>query len=157
MDNYKIAIMLMEQLFSRDYQFAMATAANTIPSLRFVDTYYDDGAFYSVTYANTNKVKEIAINPNIALCGRKGYSFSGKAYNIGHPLLLENNDIRNKLIKAFEPWYFKHNNEADDICLIKIVPESGFIHIDGIGYDINFKDKTVNTAPFDFITILTDE
>lgn len=155
MNNYEIVMKLIEKLFSRDYQFAMATAANDIPSLRFIDTYFDNGAFYSVTYADTNKVKEIAVNPNVVLCSRRGYSFKGMAYNIGHPLLIENSEIRNKLIKAFEPWYFKHNNEADDICILKIVPESGFVHKNGIGYNINFIDKTVNTAPFDFDTVLT--
>lgn len=157
MDNYEIVMKLMEELFSRDYQFAMATTANNIPSLRFIDTYFDNGAFYAVTYANTNKVKEIAVNPNVALCSRMGYSFCGKAYNIGHPLLPKNSEIRSNLIKAFEPWYFKHNNEADDICILKIVPECGFIHKDGIGYEINFVNKTVNTAPFNFNTVLTDE
>ena len=157
MNNYKNTITLMEEMFSRDYQFAMATTVNDIPSLRFIDTYFENGAFYVVTYANTDKVKEIAVNPNMALCSRKGYSFSGKAYNIGHPLLPENSDIRSKLIKAFKPWYFKHNNEDDNICILKIEPKSGFVHKDGIGYNINFVDKTVNTAPFDFNIVLTDE
>lgn len=157
MDNYENAITLMEELFSRDYQFAMATTVNDIPSLRFIDAYFDNGAFYAVTYANTDKVKEIAVNPNVALCSRKGYSFSGKAYNIGHPLLPENSEIRSKLINAFEAWYFKHNNENDDICILKIEPERGFIHKDGIGYKINFIAKTVETASFNFDTVLTEE
>ncbi|MCH5317725.1 MAG: pyridoxamine 5'-phosphate oxidase family protein [Eubacterium sp.] len=157
MNNYKNAITLMEEMFSRDYQFAMATMVNDIPSLRFIDTYFDNGVFYAVTYANTHKVKEIAVNPNVALCSRKGYSFNGKAYNIGHPLLPKNSDIRSKLIKAFNPWYFKHNNENDNICILKMEPKSGFVHKDGIGYNINFVDKTVNTAPFDFNIVLTDE
>lgn len=157
MDNYENAIKLMEKLFSRDYQFAMATTADNIPSLRFIDAYFNNGAFYAVTYANTHKVKEIAVNPNVALCSRKGYSFSGKAYNIGHPLLPENSEIRSKLINAFESWYFKHNNENDDICILKIKPESGFVHKDEMGYKINFIAKTAEIAPFNFDTVLTEE
>ena len=157
MDNYEIVIKLMKELFSRDYQFAMATTANNVPSLRFIDTCYYNGAFYAVTYENTNKVKEIAVNPNVSLCCRKGYSFSGKVYNIGHPLLPENSEIRNKIINAFAPWYFKHNNEDDNICLLKIVPESGFIHKNGIGYNINFIAETVDTAPFNFDIVLTED
>ena len=157
MDNYKNAITLMEELFSRDYQFAMATTVNNIPTLRFIDTYFDNGAFYAVTYANTNKVKEIAVNPNVALCSRMGYSFCGKAYNIGHPLLPENSEIRSKLIKAFEAWYFEHNNEDDDICILKIVPERGFVHEDGIGYNIDFIGKMAKTSPFNFNTVLTEK
>ena len=157
MNNYDIAIKAMEKLFSRDYQFALATDVSGVPSLRFVDTYFDDGAFYIVTHANTNKVKEISVNPNVALCSRQGYSFKGKAYNIGHPLLPENAEIRSKLIKAFEAWYFKHNDENDDICILKIKPESGFFHKDGIGYKIDFVTKTVERFPFVFETVLTED
>lgn len=157
MDNYKVATDIVKELFSRDYQFAMATTANNIPSLRFIDTYFDNGAFYAITYANTKKVKEIADNPNVSLCCRKGYSFIGKAYNIGHPLMPENGEIRSKLLKAFEPWYFKHNNENDEICILKIVPEKGFVYEDGLGYDIDFINKAVDTKPFNFNTILTVE
>lgn len=157
MDNYEIAMKIMEKLFSRDYQFAMATTTCNAPSLRFIDVFYDKAAFYIVTYSDTRKVKEITINPNVVLCSRRGYSFKGKAFNIGHPLLLENSDIRNKLIKAFESWYFKHNNENEDICVLKIELENGYIHKDGMGYNINFIDKTVNAVPFKFDIVLTDE
>lgn len=157
MDDYEITIALMEKLFSRDYQFAMATDVSGVPSIRFVDTYFDDGVFYIVTHTNANKAKEIAINPNMALCSRKGHSFKGKAYNIGHPLLPENTEIRIKLIKAFEAWYFNHNDENDDICILKIVLESGFFHKDGIGYKIDFINETVEKIPFVFDTVLTEE
>lgn len=122
-ENYKKALSITEELFQRDYQFAMATTANHIPSLRFVDTYFHDGAFYILTYENTNKVKEITVNPQVALCSRKGYAFQGKTVNIGHPLL----------------------------------PENGFIYKDGIGYKINFVNKTAFAEPFTFNTILTEE
>lgn len=157
MNNYETVINILDKLFKCDYQFAMATTENDIPSVRFVDTYFDSGTFYVVTYAKTNKVKEITENPNVALCGRKGYSFSGKAYNIGHPLSPENKEIRDKLINAFEPWYFKHNDEKDDICILKIVPKSGFVHKDGTGYKIDFINKTAEIFPYVFNTILTEE
>ena len=39
----------------------------------------------------------------------------------------ENAQIRSELIKIFEPWYFKHNNEADEnMCYIRIDPTAGF-------------------------------
>lgn len=157
MNNFEIAMDLMQELFSKDYQFAMATSENNIPSLRFIDTYFDGDSFYAVTYVNTNKIKEIAVNANVSLCSRKGYSFSGRAYNIGHPLAPENKEIRDKIIKAFDPWYFKHNNENDDICILKIVPESGFIHKDATGYKIDFINKSAEKFTFVFDTVLTEE
>ncbi|MCH5191355.1 MAG: pyridoxamine 5'-phosphate oxidase family protein [Oscillospiraceae bacterium] len=156
-ENYKKALSITNELFQKDYQFAMATTANHIPSLRFVDTYFYDGAFYILTYENTNKVKEINVNPQVALCSRKGYAFHGKAVNIGHPLLPENSEIKNKLIVAFKQFYFKHYNENDPICILKIMPENGFVYKDGIGYKIDFVNKTAFAEPFTFNTILTEE
>ena len=156
-ESYKKALSITKEFFQKDYQFAMATTANNIPSLRFVDTYFYDGAFYILTYENTNKVKEITVNPQVALCSRKGYSFSGKAVNIGHPLLQENSEIRSKLIAAFEQFYFKHYNENDSICILKIILENGFVYKDGIGYKIDFANKTAFAEPFTFNTVLTEE
>lgn len=80
-------------------------------------------------------------------------SFSGNAYNIGHPLSLENGDIREKLIKVFEPWYFAHNNEDDeDMCYVRIKVKEGFFYKDGIEYKVNFQLKEVEQFPFDFDT-----
>lgn len=37
------------------------------PALRDVDAYYEDGVFYIVTYAQSNKMKEIHANPEVAV------------------------------------------------------------------------------------------
>ena len=64
-----------------------------MPSTRVVDTYYFDDALWIVTYTLSYKVKGIESNSNIALC--KGfYSFKGKAYNVGRPLMPSNQQIR---------------------------------------------------------------
>lgn len=158
MSDFQNAVKSMQELFSRDYQFALATSSSNVPSLRFVDTYFDGECFYVVTYAFSQKVKEISENPNVAVCSRKMHSFSGKAYNIGHPLLPENSAIREELIKVFESWYFRHNNENDsNMCYIKIKPTKGFFHKDGIGYKIDFEEKTVDTFPFSCDIAFTEE
>lgn len=120
MTTYENSLKVLKDLFARDYQFALATSKENIPSVRFIDTFYDDGTFYSVSYSKSQKVKEVEENPEISLCN-KLYRFSGKAYNIGHPLSEENQQIREKLIRVFEPWYFAHNNESDEnMCYVKI-------------------------------------
>lgn len=73
---------------AKDYQFAMATVKDTTPSVRFVDTFFDDGSFYVVTYSNSQKVQELNDNCQVSLCN-KLYRFNGNVYNIGHPLLLK--------------------------------------------------------------------
>ncbi|MHB8129279.1 MAG: pyridoxamine 5'-phosphate oxidase family protein [Mobilitalea sp.] len=149
MDAYEKAIYVMNELFAKDYQFAMATVKDNIPSVRFVDTYFDDGSFYVVTYSKSQKVQELITNSEVSMCN-KLYRFSGNAHNIGQPLLAENRTIREKLIKVFEPWYFAHNNEQDEnMCYIKIVLKEGFFYKDGTGYKVNFQQKDVEQFPFD--------
>lgn len=158
MNEFECAVKIMKDLFSRDYQFALATSSDNVPSLRFVDTYFDGESFYIVTYALSQKVKDISKNPNVSLCARKMHSFSGKAYNIGHPLDEKNSEIREKLIKVFEPWYFAHNNEQDEnMCYVRIEPTSGFFHKDGKGYKVDFSKRSVESFPFKFDIVLTEE
>ena len=149
MDTFKKSLEVLQQLFTRDDQFALATVNQNVPSLRIVDTYYTEGAFYIVTYAKSQKVMEIESNKNVALC--KGlYRFDGEAYNIGHPLRAENKSIREQLIKAFEPWYFKHNNEDDEnMCYIKVILQHGFYYKDGTGYKVDFINQTAKVFPFE--------
>lgn len=148
MTTYEESLKVLEELFSKDYTFVLATVQNNIPSQRVVDTYFNDGEFWIVTYSKSNKIKEIEQNPHVALCNTF-HIFKGKAYNAGHPLREENKDIREKLIKIFEPWYFMHNNENDkNMCYVRVKPESGFFHKDGTGYKVNFIDKTADEFPF---------
>lgn len=157
MDVFEKSLTVLEELFKKDCQFALATTIDNEPSVRVVDTYYDNGAFWIVTYASSRKVKEIMQNKNVALC-KKLYSFSGKGYNAGHPLKEENKDIREKLIKVFEPWYFEHNNENDEnMCYVKIELEHGFFYKDRTGYKIDFLEQKVNEFPFEFDIVLTDD
>jgi len=145
---YEKALDTMNDLFAKDYQFAMATVKDNVPSVRFVDTFFENGFFYVVTYSNSQKVRELEENSKVSLCN-EFYRFSGNAYNIGHPLLVENSELREKLIKVFEPWYFAHNNENDkEMCYVKIELEKGFFYKDGKGYKVNFKLKEAEEFPF---------
>ncbi|WP_160689199.1 pyridoxamine 5'-phosphate oxidase family protein [Clostridium sp. C2-6-12] len=156
MNTYEKSLNVLKELFARDYQFALATSKDNVPSVRFIDTFYDDGAFYIVSYAKSQKVQEIEENSEISLCN-KLYRFSGKAYNIGHPLLEENQGIREKLIKVFEPWYFAHNNESDEnMCFVKIELKQGFFYKDGTGYKVDFENKTAEEFSFAFDIVMID-
>ena len=46
----------------KDSLMALATCADNIPYVRTVDAYYDDGAFYVLTYALSGKMQQIAIS-----------------------------------------------------------------------------------------------
>lgn len=156
MTSFEKGLSVLESLFAKDYQFALATSSDNNPSVRFIDTFYDDGAFYIVSYAKSQKVKEIEKNPNVAMCN-KLYRFSGRAFNIGHPLLEQNLAIREKLIKVFESWYFLHNNEADpNMCYLKVELKQGFFYKDGTGYRIYFEKKFAEEFPFNFDIVIID-
>lgn len=149
MNQYDKSLDVMTELFSKDLPFYLATAKDDNPSVRVVDTYYENEVFWIVTYRQSNKVKEIEGNPNVSLCSNL-YSFRGKAYYAGHPLKEENKVIREKLIDVFKNWYFLHNNEKDEnMCYVKFIPEKGFFYKDGTGYKINFIDKEVDSFPFE--------
>lgn len=154
MSNLETAMAIMTELFSKDCVFALATSSENKPSVRMIDTYYKDGAFYAVTFANSMKVKELETSEKVALCNQ-AYRFDGIACNIGHPLKSENSDIREKLIQVFEPWYFRHNNEKDEtMCYIKVELQHGFFYKDGMGYKVNFTNNTVEIFPFTFDIVL---
>ena len=54
----------MNILFGKDFQFALATSVDHVPSVRYVDAFYNEGAFYIVTYKTSQKVREIEKNKN---------------------------------------------------------------------------------------------
>lgn len=148
MSTYEKALQVMSELFAKDDQFAMATVKGDTPSVRLVDTFYDEGSFYVVTYSSSQKVQELNDNSQVALCNML-YRFQGNAYNIGHPSLPENREIREKLIVVFEPWYFEHNNENDEnMCYLKIELDEGFFYKDGVGYKLNFNSMKAEEFPF---------
>lgn len=156
MDTFEKSLIVMNELFAKDYQFVLATTNNEVPSVRFVDTFYDNECFYIVTYAKSKKVQEIEINKNVSLCN-KSYNFKGFAYNQGHPLNPQNSEIRKKLISAFEPWYFKHNNENDEnMCFLKVELTNGFFYKDGTGFKVDFKNKVAEEFPFIFDIFLIE-
>ncbi len=159
MDNFAAAMEVMTRKFSRDCQFAFATFGGSAPSVRFVDAYFDGKSFFVVTYSLSQKVKDIEKCHNVSLCTQNAYSFSGTAYNIGHPLAPDNAKIREKLTSVFSGWYFKHNDESDkNMCYLRIDPIAGFFHDKGTGYKVNFLERTAKIFPFDFdIVKLTED
>lgn len=155
---YRQVLQLLEAQFGRDCQFALATADGGQPTVRFVDACYYDGGFYIVTNAASRKARQIQANPGVSLASRRMHTFSGKAFIVGHPLEPQNARVRERLIEAFRPWYFRHNDESSaDMCYIRVDPEEGFFHRDGVGYRIDFLGKSVQEFPFVFDISFTEE
>lgn len=130
---------LMEERFQKDSILALATMDGTTPWVRNVDGYYEDGAFYTITYALSNKIKQIELNPTVAICG-EWFTAHGVGENLGHILRKENEELAAKLRKAFALWYDNgHTNEADpNTCILCIHLTDGILFSQGTRYHIDF-------------------
>ena len=140
MKNNEITNAIIQERFGKDSLIALATVDGDIPAVRTVNTVYIDGAFCVVTYALSGKMKQIAKNPTVAICG-DWFTAHGVGENLGHVLLEENQNIMEKLRTAFSAWYNNgHTNEADpNTCLLKIRLTDGVLFSHGTRYDIEFE------------------
>ena len=61
---------IMNARFGRDTVIALATVDGNIPSVRAVNAYYEDKAFYIVTYALSCKMKQLQKKPQCRIVRR---------------------------------------------------------------------------------------
>ncbi|MBS4969266.1 MAG: pyridoxamine 5'-phosphate oxidase family protein, partial [Lachnospiraceae bacterium] len=71
---------IMKERFGKDTIIALATVENEVPYVRYVNAYYEDGAFYIITYKLSNKMKHIENNSAIAIAG-EWFTAHGKGIN----------------------------------------------------------------------------
>jgi len=144
MSNYENAMNIMVERFNKDSLIAVATTDGERMYNRMVDALFVGGAFYSITNALSNKMKQIESNPEVAVCAVDWFSGHGAARNLGWVLNPENAEIRAKLREAFE-WYDYANNEQDkNCCFLEIRLIDGMLIKDhhAIRYQIDFTDKS---------------
>ena len=103
----------MIERFGKDTVIALATVENDVPYVRYVNAYYEDGAFYIITHALSNKIKHIEHNPAVAIAG-DWFTAHGKGINLGYFGKDENHIISEKLKTAFAEWIGNGHNDFDD-------------------------------------------
>ena len=132
---------IMNERFNHDTLIALATIDEDKPSVRAVNSYYENGSFYVITYARSKKMKQIQKNATVAICG-DWFTAHGIGENLGHILDRKNEDIANKLRKAFAEWYNNgHTNENDpNTCILRIRLTDGVLLSHGTRYDIDFTE-----------------
>ena len=130
---------IMNDRFNKDSLIALATVDGNTPHVRAVNSYYEDGCFYTITYALSNKMKQIALNPTVAICG-DWFTGRGIGENLGWIRGEKNNDIANKLRAAFAAWYDNgHTNEADvNTVILRIRMTDGVLLHHGTRFEIDF-------------------
>lgn len=58
---------IMVERFGKDSIISLATTVDNRPYVRRVDSFYDKGSFYVLTYGLSNKMKQIQQNPLVAM------------------------------------------------------------------------------------------
>lgn len=104
---------IMIERFGKDKVIALATVENGVPYVRSVNAYYENGAFYIITYALSNKMRQIENNPIVAISG-EWFTAHGNGINLGYFKREENQLIAEKLKNAFAGWINNGHNDFDD-------------------------------------------
>ena len=130
---------LMNERFNHDALIALATTNGDMPYVRTVNSYYEDGSFYVITYSLSNKMKQIKKNPSVAICG-EWFTAHGIGETLGHILDKSNEEIASKLRSAFSAWYDNgHTDESDpNTCILRIKLTDGILMSHGKKYNIDF-------------------
>ena len=133
---------IMEERFGKDSIIALATVENGMPYVRNVDGYYEDGAFYVLTYALSDKMKQIEKDPVVAIAG-EWFTARGTGENLGWFRKKENEKIAEKMKKLFAEWIDNGHNNFDDenTCILRIELTDGVLLSHGTRYELDFSDK----------------
>ncbi len=133
------ALEVMIERFGHDTLISLATIDSNIPAVRIVNSYYENGAFYTVTYAHSNKIKQIEANSTVAICG-EWFTARGVGENMGYICDERNIEIATKLRTVFSEWYSnEHTNESDPNTIILCIRlTEAVLFSNGTRYDIDF-------------------
>jgi len=130
---------IMKERFGKDNIIALATVGDGEPYVRYVNSYYEEGAFYIITYALSNKMRQIAQNPAVSIAG-DWFTAKGKGVSLGYFGKSENAEMATKLREVFAEWIDNgHNNFADENTIIlKVKLIEGVLLSQGKRYHIDF-------------------
>lgn len=133
---------LMTARFGHDNLIALATTNGKMPAVRAVNAYYENGSFYVITNALSNKMAQLRENPAAAICG-DWFTAHGIGENLGWIREEKNAALADRLRTAFAEWYGNgHNNEDDrNTVILRIRLTDGVLFHHGERYDIDFKTE----------------
>ena len=135
----KDAKKIMMERFGKDSIIALATTVDNVPYVRSVNAFYEDGAFYVLTYGLSNKMKQIEKNPLVAISG-DWFTAHGKGVHLGYFGKDENELIAKKMKIVFSEWIDNGHNNFDDVntCILCIELTDGILLSHGTRYEIDF-------------------
>ena len=132
---------LMTERFGHDSLIALATVEEGLPWVRTVNAYYEDGAFYVLVNSYTNKMRQIAKEPRVAVCG-DWFTGHGVAEDMGWMLEPDLQEIFGRVKTAFAGWYNNgHMDENDQASrLLRVRMTDGVLFSHGTRYEIDFTE-----------------
>lgn len=130
---------ILLERFGGDSVIALATQDDGVPCVRYVDAYYEDGAFYVLTHALSGKMKQIAQSPTVAIAG-DWFTAHGTGENLGWFSKPENQRIAARMKAVFSVWIDNgHNNfEDENTCILRIRLTHGVLFSHGRRFDVDF-------------------
>ena len=130
---------ILIERFGNDNIIALATTVDNKPYVRSVNSFYENGSFYVLTYGLSNKMKQIHQNPCVAISG-DWFTANGQGINLGYFGDKENKKIADKMFVIFSEWINNgHNNFEDkNTCILQIKLTDGVLFSQGTRYDIDF-------------------
>lgn len=130
---------IMQERFGKDNVIALATDEGCLPQVRYVNAYYEDGAFYIITYALSNKMRQIGQNPSVAIAG-DWFTAHGRGENLGYFGREENRALAARLREVFAAWIDNGHNDFSDpnTCILCIRLTDGVLFSHGKRYEIDF-------------------
>lgn len=130
---------IMTERFGKDSLIALATESGGKPYVRAVNACYEDGAFYIVTHALSNKMRQLKQNPAAAIAG-EWFTGHGTGVDLGYIGKRENRQIADKLKAAFAAWLGNGHVDLQDenTVILRVRLESGTLFSHGVRYDIEF-------------------
>lgn len=135
---------IMQERFGHDSLIALATVEDGLPWVRTVNAFYEDGAFYAFVHSSTNKMRQIAKEPRVAVCG-DWFTGHGLAQDLGQLLEPRNAELFARMKAAFSAWYGNgHTNENDPGSrILRVQMTDGVLFAHGVRYDIDFTEDSL--------------
>lgn len=133
---------ILQERFGKDSVIALATMEDGKPWVRNVNAFYEDGAFYVITYGLSNKMRQLAKNPEAAIAG-DWFTAQGRGVDMGYFGREENREMAQKLRQAFAAWIDNGHNDFQDVNtrILRIALRQGCLLSHGKRYDISFDQK----------------
>lgn len=130
---------ILKERFGHDTLLSLATVDGDQPFVRTVNAYYEDGAFYVITHGLSNKMKQIAKNPRVAVSG-DWFTAQGVGVNLGYFGKAENRELAETLRRAFAEWIDNGHNDFsnENTCILCVRLTHGLLFSHGTRYDLDF-------------------